>query len=118
MIKRKNALRSGKMNRKILIQQLTTETNPEGIPTETWTTAMTLYAFRVPMARFGEFFAAAAQNAEKTFRYEVRFRPGIAEDMRVLDLKDNRVYEITAALDDAFGDRTETHIIAKEITDG
>ena len=63
-----------------------------------------------------EFFAAAAAQAENTVRYKMRYTKDIKSDMRLVD--DGRIYDITAVLDDVYGDRTETHVMAVERTNG
>lgn len=106
------------MNRKITIQQQTTGTDPEGIPLPaTWADVFKGFAAREPL-RGREFFEAAASNAEKTVRYKMRYRTGIEEDMRLIDTRDNKTYVIKAVLDDVYGDRTETHLMTEEVSDG
>lgn len=60
-----------------------------------------------------EFFAAAAINAQNTVRYKVRTRTDLSADMRFIDRKDNRVYNITAPPEDVYGDGL-LHIMATE----
>lgn len=76
-----------------------------------------LWANREPI-RGREFFAAAAAQSEKIVRYKIRYREGITSDMRLVDLRDNRTYELTAVLDDVYNDRTETHLMALELSNG
>jgi SPP1 family predicted phage head-tail adaptor len=122
--KRKNALTPNMLNHKIFIQSETSTINDEGIPISVWTTVMTLFAFREPL-RGNEFFQAAAVTSEKTVRYKIRYRLGITAAMRIVDGKKivngvqlDRIYKITATLDDAYGDRTETHLMALEFEGG
>ena len=62
---------------------------------------------------------AATTYAEITVVYEISFRRGITEDMRLIDLSDNnREYKVFFVDEDPYGDRSETHIEAKELTDG
>lgn len=105
------------LNRRITIQQATTVTDPEGIPTETWTDVATVWASRNPLSG-REYFAAAAANAEKTVKYRIRYRPGILPNMRLIDHRDDVTYEVKAVLDDYYGDRTQTHILAEVLQDG
>ncbi|MGF6356766.1 SPP1 family predicted phage head-tail adaptor [Paenibacillus sp. 4624] len=106
-----------KLNRRILLQRKSNGTEDDsGYPTdpaETWEDVMTLYASREPL-RGREFFTAAAANAELTLRYKIRYRDGITPDMRFKDLNNGRICNITAVLDDPYGDRTETHLMALE----
>ncbi|MGF7046395.1 SPP1 family predicted phage head-tail adaptor [Paenibacillus sp. DS2015] len=114
--KYKPKLNAGKLNRRITVQKKVPGPKDEGgYPTEdVWVDVVTLYASREPL-RGREFFAAAAAQAENTVRYKIRYGPAIAADMRFIDLKDNRIYYLKGApLDDVWGDRTETHLMATE----
>ncbi|GAB6931593.1 phage head closure protein [Paenibacillus sp. JCM 10914] len=112
-------LNAGKLNRRIAIQKKGRLVDDAGFPVkDPWEDVFNpLWSHREPI-RGREFFAAAAAQAETTVRYKIRFREGITSDMRLVDLKDNRTYELTAVLDDVFNDRTETHLMAKELTNG
>lgn len=117
--KRSNALDRNAMNRKITLQEKSTVTDDEGITTTVWANVMTLWCRRKPLTtRWREYFQAAGMNAEKMLQYEIRYRPkeDISEDMRLLDR--GRPYELKAVLDDVHGDRTETWIMALEVTNG
>ncbi|WP_339273628.1 phage head closure protein [Paenibacillus sp. FSL W8-0426] len=106
-----------KLNRRILLQRKSeADEDDSGYPVNPgneWEDVMTLYASREPL-RGREFFAAAAANAELTLRYKIRYRDGITPDMRFIDLNNGRTCNITAVLDDPFGDRTETHLMVLE----
>jgi SPP1 family predicted phage head-tail adaptor len=125
--KNPNALTPQKMNRKITLQSKETVTDPEGITTESWVNGLVLWSHRKPLTgRWREFYQAAGENAEKIFQYSIRYREEVAdESMRIVcgkktvdDVLVDRIYEIKAVLDDALGDRTETWIMAQELTDG
>lgn len=106
-----------KYDRRITIQKFTSTVDDEGIPTEEWTDVITLWAKRKPLnTRWREYFQAAGMNAEKMFQYEIRYREGITEEMRIVE--GDRTLEIKAVLDDVHGDRTETWIMALELTPG
>lgn len=113
-------LNAGKLNRKIAIQHFSTVgVDEEGIPTKDWVTTMTLWSSRKPLTnRWREYFQAAGLNAEKMLKYEIRYRPdgGITENMRLID--HGKTHELKAILDDVHGDRTETWLMAQELTDG
>ncbi|MNI83958.1 Phage head-tail joining protein [compost metagenome] len=47
-----------------------------------------------------------------TVRFKVRYRTDIHADMRIID--GGRVYNITVPLEDPYGNREETHLMAKE----
>lgn len=109
-------LNSGKLRRKITFQKKSRVEDESGYPTETsesWEDVVTVYASREPL-RGREFFAAAAANAELTLRYKMRYREGITPDMRFKDLNNGRICNITAVLDDPYGDKTETHLMVLE----
>lgn len=106
-----------KYDRRIAIQEFKSTVDDEGISTNEWTTIMTLWAKRKPLTtRWREYFQAAGLNAEKMFQYEIRYREGITEEMRVVE--GDRTLEIKTVLDDIHGDRTETWIMALELTAG
>lgn len=116
--KNPNALTSQKMNRKITLQSKTVVPDSEGIPVDTWVNGLILWSHRKPLSgRWREFYQAAGENAEKIFQYSIRYREGVANESMRLTNK-GRTYEIKAVLDDALGDRTETWIMAQELTDG
>ena len=118
--KRPNGVDRNKLNRKITIQQHTTiSVDNEGIATTGWADLVTVWAFRKPLTnRWREFYQAAGENAEKMLQYEIRYRPAedIMPDMRIVDK--GKIYELKAALHDVHGDRTETWLMAQELTDG
>lgn len=115
-----------KYDRRITIQKFTSTVDDEGVSTEGWTDVIALWAKRKPLTtRWREYFQAAGVNAEKMFQYEIRYREGISEDMRIVDGKrivnnqeKDRVLEVKAVLDDVHGDRTECWIMALELTAG
>jgi SPP1 family predicted phage head-tail adaptor len=106
-----------KLNRRILLQKRSEPTEDESgypvAPESEWVDVFTLYASREPL-RGREFFVAAAANAELTLRYKIRYRQDILPSMRFVDLNNGRICNITAVLDDPFGDRTETHLMVLE----
>lgn len=112
-----NVLKPSELNRKITIEQVTNTVDAEGIFTETWSTFAVIRAARRPL-NGREFFEAAAINAEKTVKYQVRYRKGLLPNMRVTDALDGKVYNIRAVLDDYYGDRTQTHLMCEVLEDG
>lgn len=101
----------GKLNRRITIQQKTITRDAEGFPVEQWVDYATPWAGQKALSG-REFFAAAAVNAENTVRYEIRYRTDIRPDMRIVDK--GQIYNITACIDDPYGNRTRSHLMAKE----
>lgn len=119
MVKR---LQANDLNRRITIQRKGRTEDDAGYPIpnpQEWVDVFPfkLWASREPL-RGREFFAANAEQAEISVRYKVRYRPGITTKMRIIDWKDNRTYEIKAVLDDVFDDRTETHLMVTEVSNG
>ncbi|MFU1798206.1 phage head closure protein [Paenibacillus azoreducens] len=120
-------LQANDLNRRITIQRKVRDEDDAGYPIPSdkeWEDVITLWANREPL-RGREFFAAAAAQSESTVRYRIWYRSGITADMRFLDGKTvingeehDRIYEIVTVLDDVFDDRTETHIMASEVTNG
>lgn len=120
-------LQANELNRRITIQRKGRTTDDAGYPipgAKEWEDVCTIWAFREPL-RGREFFAAAAAQAETTVRYKIRYRLGIKSDMRIIDEKKvvdgeekARIYKIDTVLDDVFDDRTETHLMAFEASNG
>ncbi|MEC0242769.1 phage head closure protein [Paenibacillus dokdonensis] len=120
-------LQANDLNRRITLQKKGRTEDEAGYPipgAKEWEDVIILWAKREPL-RGREFFAAAAAQAEGTVRYKIRYRSDISSDMRLTDGKKvvnevemDRVYEITAVLDDVFDDRTETHILVTEASNG
>lgn len=105
------------LNRRITLEVATESVDPEGIAVEMWQEVASVWAARRPL-RGREYFEAAAVNAEKTVKYVIRYRVGIKSNMRLVDQKDGLLYSVRAVLDDYYGDRTQTHIMAELIEDG
>lgn len=112
-------LQANDLNRRITIQRKGPSEDESGypIPNPPWIDVMTVWASREPL-RGREYFAAAASHAEETIRFKIRYRQGITSDLRLIDLKDNRIYEIKAVLDDVYGDGTETHLMTVVLSNG
>lgn len=83
-----------------------------------WTNLCTVWARR-NAHRGRKRFLAATDYSELTVVYEIRFRRGILSNMRLIDKTDNdREYKIYFVDDDPWGDRSETHIEAREYGNG
>ncbi|OAB31755.1 hypothetical protein PMSD_18390 [Paenibacillus macquariensis subsp. defensor] len=124
--KYKPKLNAGKLNRRITIQKEGPSEDAAGypIPNPPWEDVATVWASREPL-RGRELWAAATIHAEKTVRYKIRYRDGITSDMRLIDgkvtvndVQMDRIYQLSAVLDDVFDDRRETHLLAIEVTNG
>jgi SPP1 family predicted phage head-tail adaptor len=113
-------LNAGRLNRRISIQEEKQAHDDAGYPIpgqKEWKEVCKPWASREPI-RGREFFAADAAQSEIKVRYKIRYRPGITADMRLVDWKDNRTYEIKAVLDDVYNDGTETHLMVAEVSNG
>lgn len=113
-------LQTNDLNRRVTIQRKGRKVDDAGFPIrdpKEWEDVDTLWAAREPI-RGREFFSAAADRAEITVRYKIRYREGITSEMRLVDTRDNRIYEIKVPLDDVFDDRTETHLLVAELSNG
>lgn len=113
-------LQANDLNRRITFQRKVRTEDDAGYPipgASEWENGDTVWANREPL-RGREFFAASAAQSEVTVRYKIWYKQGITADMRLVDLRDDRIYEIVTPLDDPFDDRTETHLLVKEVSDG
>lgn len=109
-------LTASKLNKRITIQQKGRTEDDAGYPVPDpmgWEDVVTIWASREPVSG-REFFAAADTKYEKTVRWRIRYRSDIKEGMRLVN--DGRDYHIYAVIDDANGDRTETHLMTTEVT--
>jgi SPP1 family predicted phage head-tail adaptor len=108
-----NELQPSELNRKIDLYEYKTTTDSEGIATKEWTKVRSFWAKRTPLS--GEdIYEGAAYNIEKSVKYIVRYRKNtVYSDMRIYDNHDKRTYLVKVPLDDFYGDRTQTHIIAE-----
>lgn len=115
-------LQANDLNRKVAIQKKGRTEDEAGYPIpnpKDWEDVFPfdIWANREPL-RGREFFAADAAQSEITVRYKIRYREGINSDMRLVDKRDDRIYEIKTVLDDPFDDRTETHLMVSEVSNG
>lgn len=106
-----------KYDKRITIQEFATTVDEEGIATREWVDLITLWAFSKSMSsRWKEYFQAGGHNAERMTQFELRYREGIDTSMRIM-FKGN-LFEIVSVSEDPHGDKTETWLFAKEITNG
>lgn len=112
-------LNAGELNRRITIRKAGRTEDDAGypIPNPQPVDVCTVWAAREPL-RGREYFAADAAQSEITVRYKIRFREGITSDMQLYDHRDDREYQIEAVLDDVYNDRTETHLMVSEVSNG
>lgn len=112
-------LQANDLNRRIRIQKSGKGRDEAGypVPNPEPEEVCTIWALREPL-RGQERFVADATQSDVTVRYKIRWRDGIKADMELVDLRDNRTYEIKAVLDDVYDDHTETHLMVSEASDG
>jgi SPP1 family predicted phage head-tail adaptor len=73
-------MRAGDLDRRIIIQRLTTGESPSGEPIETWNAVATVWA-KVEQQSGREFFATAQEVSERKTVFRIRYMP----DLTVLD---------------------------------
>jgi len=112
-------LNAGELNRRITIRKKGRTEDEAGypIPNPPPEDVCTIWASRKPL-RGRELFAADAAQSEITVRYRIRYRDGITSDMWLYDHRDKREYKIIVPLDDVYNDRTETHLMVSEMSNG
>jgi len=88
--------RTGKARRKITLQETTQGTDSMGGPTETWTAVANLTNIwaEKDQAAGQEKFTGDREQALKTVVWTVRYKTGITEQMRVLEVRTNNTYDI------------------------
>ncbi len=85
-------MRSGELDRRILIKTSTEAPDGAGQPVKTWTTLATVWAKRSDV-KGQERFAAQQRLATRTTTYRIRWRSGLDETLRVVDV--GVTYEVT-----------------------
>lgn len=103
-------MRAGMLRHRVQIQQVTETQDSFGAVVQTWGTVATVWA-SIEAISGREFFDAAQTNAEITHRIRIRYRPGIAPAMRVVE--GTRTFDIQAVLDPG-GRRRELVLMVKE----
>jgi len=83
----------GELRHRIILQNPTTSINENGFEVETWEDVETVWA-AVSNLHGGEYFAAAAVQAENTVKFTIRYIEGLDSAMRILFL--GKCYNITA----------------------
>lgn len=76
-------IRSGKMSKRITIQQQTDEQDEFGAPKRIWSDVVTLWASVEPIAG-KEFWAEQQAQSEITIRVRIRYYAGLAPKMRII----------------------------------
>lgn len=113
-----NELQPSELNRKIDLYEYKTTVDEEGIPTKGWVKVRSFWAKRAPLSG-KDIYEGASYSLEKSVKYIVRYRRNtIFSDMQLYDNHDKRTYAVKVPLDDYYGDRTQTHIIAELVENG
>lgn len=89
-------MNAGRMDRRVqILEEQETGRTASGARTVEWLPVMTPWAERMsPRGR--EFFAADQRVANVECVYRIRYRAGVKPTQRLRDLRDGRIYEITA----------------------
>lgn len=88
--------KAGNLIHRIRIERRVKGENTRGEVTYSWAPVITLHAEKNPL-RGREFFQAAQVQSEITTRWRIRWRLGIDETMRVVELSGQRMlYDIKA----------------------
>jgi SPP1 family predicted phage head-tail adaptor len=105
-------MNAGRMDRRIqILEQQVTGRSASGARTVEWLPIMMPWAERMaPRGR--EFFSADQKVAEVECVYRIRYRDGVKPTQRVRDLRDGRLYEITAVTE-PYGRRQALDLAAK-----
>ena len=89
-------MRGGAMDRRIVIEQVTTVNNTFGEDVETWTTFATVWCHVKPI-RGQEVFQTDQTVAVQQTQFRIRYRTGIDEKMRIV--YDGDTYDIISILE-------------------
>ena len=83
----------GDLRHRITLQKKATSINENGFEVETWEDVRTVWA-KVTNLHGGEYFTAAAVQAENTVKFTIRYLEGVDTAMRILFK--GKQYNITA----------------------
>lgn len=87
-------MRAGDLDRRIMIQRLTTGESPSGEPIETWDTIATVWA-KADQQGGREFFATAQEVSERKVVFRIRWIEGLTVlDRVVLDGAEHDIEEV------------------------
>ncbi|UYL94230.1 head closure protein [Geobacillus phage vB_GthS_PT9.1] len=100
----------GQFRHKITLMKLATTQDEIGNTIEEWQPVRACWA-AIKTVNGREYFAAASVQAERTYRFIIRYTPGINETMKI-DFQ-GRLFDIQSVLNDDEGKKTLT-IIATE----
>lgn len=95
-------MRAGMLRHRVTLQRFQQGQDAYGGPVETWEDVATVWA-SLEAVSGREFFASQQVQSEVTHKVTIRFRPGVAADMRIV--YGGRVFGIVAPLPDNRGTR-------------
>ncbi len=104
-------IRAGKLRHRVTIQQKSVTRNTFGEEVVTWQDVATVWAAIEPL-RGREFFESQQINAEVTTQITIRYRDGIAPEMRII--YNSKIYDIQAAINTEERDK-ELILLCKEV---
>jgi SPP1 family predicted phage head-tail adaptor len=104
-------VRAGELRHRVTIQGRTITRNSYGEEKVDWMPVATVWA-EVTDLSGREYFAAQQVQAEVTTRIRIRYRPGVAPEMRVV--AGARTFDILAVLDPD-GRRRELHLMCRGV---
>lgn len=75
-------MRAGKMDRRIVIQQVSRSNNSSGAPVDSFSTWNTVWAEKID-ERGEEFQGATRENAQTITKWRIRYISGLKSEMRI-----------------------------------
>lgn len=104
-------MNSGRLNRRITIQQRTAGSDSYGQPVESWIDVVSVWANVRPI-KGRELLIAQSMKSEAIVNIDIRYRPGIDASMRIN--YNGRIFNIQAVIDE-----NERHeILTLQCTEG
>lgn len=104
-------MRSGRLDRRLILQRKTLTENDFGEPIATWTTIATVWAEKREI-RGAERYAANQTVAQADIKYRIRYRRGLTPLDAFID-EDGRMFDIAAVLEIGRREGLELHGIAR-----
>ena len=77
-------MRAGALRHRVTVEQMETSLDSDGERTESWVDQFGLIPAEIAPLSGRELIAAAAVQAKVTTRIRIRYRPGVAPNMRVV----------------------------------
>lgn len=103
-------MQTGRLDRRIVIQSVTTAADSYGEPIETWADLDTVWAAYEPL-RGREYFEAQQIDAQLEAKFTIRYRDDITVQMRIVH--DGDTYGIASVRE--IGRRDGTELLAKAL---